>query len=246
MSIIQDNPDAVRSAAIALWADAVWDDDQSRLFRDKTGSSPMTAFSSRNVVTWPLPPMPDEYVAKIGAILERVEQNWVDSAHGHDLADIARIQGVDIDNLCFHIAMEAVGHGIGVADLEGWPDDLEVDIFEESPAHFHLPTFDTSWADRCIIAGVGVREYAGQWGSGDKGGALYYSFQSGDLETAEQYDALLGEIDMEINFFRDNPDEDKGESDNLARLYNHVLWERINFFGRENKVTEKDILNPGH
>lgn len=243
MTTIQAHKPSIRHAALCLWADAVWSDDAMKAFSDLHGVIGAQEAFGREITKWPLPPMEDEYVADIAEILEKTETAW-----GRSLSEIAEEIGEDIDDLCYSICMQSCGHGVGPNDYPNWPDSLDCRKIprKENPAYFYIADPE-DWAKLCVIEGQDVRSYSASWGAGIGTGPMFYNYASGSLTPAE-YDAFLDAIDEVIEIQKvwkgtDSEREYIAHGDNLRKLYNHVLWERINRLGRvtDDQFVEKKV-----
>jgi hypothetical protein len=246
MTTIQAHKSSIRHAALCLWADAVWTDEAMNAFVKESGnSSPMLSWG-REITNWPLPPMPDEFVAVCAETLEKAENAW-----GRSLSEIADEIGESLDDLCYSICMQAVGHGVGPNDYVNWPISLDTDEIPriENPALGYLPYDPEQWAKLCLVTDgkdvVNIRDYSACWGRYKGDGPLFYNYASHDLYIAEEYDSLLTAIDHRIEEVQSSADMRNSQTEvdqdvsNLTRLYNFVLWERINLFGRVTDLMPK-------
>jgi hypothetical protein len=247
MTTIQAHKSSIRHAALCLWADAVWSDDDISLFRDIIGISPIQVWG-QEITFWPLPQMPEEFVAKFETVLTKIEDAW-----GRSLSEIADEIGETLDDLCYSICMQAVGHGVCPNDFIDWPDSLDTGkiVRIENPAYYHFEYEPEQWIRLCLVKdGDGfssIRDYSAQWGSDKGDGPLFYNYASHDLDSAEDYNSFLAAIDCRIEDvqssadMRDSQDEVEQDVSNLSRLFNFVLWERNNLFGRVTDRMPKDM-----
>lgn len=223
---------AVRHAALCLWADAFWDDTAEKAFIKIHGEKAWQQLP-RNILDRPLPPMTEAHVDEILNTLLSAQLIW-----GRLLSEIADEVGVKIEDLCYSICMKACGHGVGPDDYETWPESLECAKIPriENPAYGELPDTEP-FIQTCMIDGSLPRDYSSQWGSSNGTGPLFYNFGGGYLKEAAEYDRTLDAIDILLL-----KDKHREHDDDLARLYNHVLWERLNRFGRESLTTLKEKI----
>lgn len=232
---IDNFPDAIRHAALCLWADAVWSGEAMSAFADANdGVGPIEAWG-QEITKYPLPPMDDEHIDRCRRALVSTEVAW-----GRSLSEIAEEIGETLEDLCYSICMQSVGHGVGPGDYPNWPDSLDtrkIARMGENPAHYYLPHEPEEWAKMCLIDEEGtptdVRQYSGLWGSDKGDGPMFYNFAGDNLSSAEEYDAFLSAIDrqIEVEKAKRTPQGD-GNWNGLNRLYNFALWERINRYGR--------------
>lgn len=206
--------------ALAIWADAFWDDQTDIDFCEKFQiKSTMRFFDSPDVVDWPVPRMPQEYLDDIAKVAFLYEEKW-----GRSFEDIAQEINEEPDFL-FELALfSTVSMGVGLFDLSHFPKDLDIkSVWHSELAIQHIP--DCDFEGFCYLVSfenekrlVSPADFSSLFGSDKK--ALYYNFPR-FIVSADEFWNFLAEIKYEIATRQ--KDKEWEDAYNLSLFHNHVL-----------------------